>query len=30
MAPTKLRDDYDGVFFIRKTTRARPNPTGVR
>jgi erythromycin esterase len=30
MAPTKLRDDYDGLFFIRKTTRARPNPTGVR
>jgi erythromycin esterase len=30
MAPTKLRDDYDGVFFILKTTRSRPNPTGVR
>lgn len=30
MAPTKLRDDYDGLFFVRKTTRARPNPTGVR
>lgn len=30
MASTKLRDDYDGLFFIRKTTRARPNPTGIR
>jgi erythromycin esterase len=30
MAPTELRDAYDGLFFIRKTTRARPNPTGVR
>lgn len=25
----KLRDYYDGIAFIDKTTRAQPNPTGV-
>jgi len=30
MASTKLRQTYDGLFFVRTTTRARPNPSGVR
>jgi erythromycin esterase len=30
MAPEILRNDYDGMIFINKTTRARPNPTGMR
>lgn len=28
--PTVLRDQFDGLIFIEKTTRARPNPTGMR
>jgi erythromycin esterase len=28
--PTILKNNYDGMIFIAKTTRARPNPTGVR
>jgi len=27
---TVLKNHYDGMIFIAKTTRARPNPTGVR
>lgn len=27
---TVLRDQFDGLIFIEKTTRARPNPTGMR
>jgi erythromycin esterase len=30
MSPTVLKDHYDGMIFITKTTRARPNPTGMR
>ncbi|MGI8745514.1 MAG: erythromycin esterase family protein [Bryobacteraceae bacterium] len=30
MAPTVLKDAFDGIIFIKKTTRARPNPTGMR
>ena len=30
MSPTVLKDYYDGMIFITKTTRARPNPTGMR
>lgn len=30
LAPTAVRKTYDGLFFIDKTTRARPNPTGMR
>jgi len=30
MSPVTLKGDYDGVVFIGKTTRARPNPTGMR
>jgi erythromycin esterase len=29
-AQTVLKNYYDGIIFIAKTTRARPNPTGVR
>lgn len=25
-----LRDEFDGLIFIEETTRARPNPTGMR
>jgi erythromycin esterase len=28
--PTTLRDAFDGLVFIETTTRARPNPTGMR
>lgn len=28
--PTILKNHYDGLIFIGKTTRARPNPTGMR
>lgn len=30
MAPTVLRDAFDGIIFIQRTTRARPNPSGMR
>lgn len=30
MAPEILRSTYDGLIFINQTTRARPNPTGMR
>ncbi|MCI0392115.1 MAG: erythromycin esterase family protein [Acidobacteria bacterium] len=30
MAPTVLKNHYDGMIFIAMTTRARPNPTGMR
>jgi erythromycin esterase len=28
--PTILKQHYDGMIFISRTTRARPNPTGMR
>jgi len=30
MQPLVLKDNFDGMFFIDQTTRARPNPTGMR
>lgn len=30
MDPTHLKPEYDGMIFIDSTTRARPNPTGLR
>jgi erythromycin esterase len=30
MTPTVLKNHYDGMIFIAKTTRSRPNPTGMR
>jgi erythromycin esterase len=30
MTPVILRDHFDGLVFVEKTTRARPNPTGIR
>lgn len=30
LAPTVLRDHFDGIVFINETTRAVPNPTGER
>jgi len=29
MAPTVLREAFDGLIFIEKTTRAQPNPTAI-
>ena len=30
LLPTSLKDQFDGIAFIEKTTRAHPNPTGFR
>jgi erythromycin esterase len=30
MTQPVLRQEYDGMIFISQTTRARPNPTGIR
>jgi erythromycin esterase len=30
MVPTVLPNEYDGLIYIGKTTRARPNPSGMR
>ncbi len=30
LASVILKDHFDGIFYINKTTRARPNPTGMR
>jgi erythromycin esterase len=30
LSPTVLKNQYDGMIFIARTTRARPNPSGMR